>query len=200
MRSLDPKKLDPGIRDVVVALRAAGWDTCDSGDGSKRGEGTLSIPHVAIVVAAEAWNHVPERSRLILRTIAAVDKREGWIVEAGYSTVDGVLTFVASLPQTITGFAVDHSEVRLIGRDDRAVVAPTPNEDRIVVTDAGVVKRFSRIEEGERVCIVSDANSPGWWIAIAKVDNGFGFEAVFSDGGIPDHVQDVVDVLIETFT
>lgn len=97
MRTLDPATLDPGIRDVVDALRACGWDTCDSGDGSKRGEGTLPFPHVAIVDPAHRVD-VPGSARAILAVVNSTDGREGWIVEAGYCTADGVLTFVASLP------------------------------------------------------------------------------------------------------
>lgn len=33
METLDPAILDPGIRDLVMALRDAGWNTTDSGDG-----------------------------------------------------------------------------------------------------------------------------------------------------------------------
>lgn len=33
MKALDIDTLNPGIRRVVIRLRAAGFDTCDSGDG-----------------------------------------------------------------------------------------------------------------------------------------------------------------------
>jgi hypothetical protein len=97
MKSLDPATLDPGIRDVVVALRAANYGTCDSGDGGKRGEGTLPFPHVAIVASPSMYDW-QNAAWAILAVVKAADKRDGWIVEASYSTADGVLTFVASLP------------------------------------------------------------------------------------------------------
>ena len=97
MRSLDPATLDPGIRDVVVALHAANYGICDSGDGSKRGDGTLPFPHV-VIIASPSMYDLQNAAWAILAVVKAADKREGWIVDAGYSTDDGVLTFVASLP------------------------------------------------------------------------------------------------------
>ena len=101
MKNLDVSTLDPGIRDVVVALRAAGFGTFDSGDGSKRGEGTLPFPHVAIVESIDNVD-VADTVNAILDVVKRTDKRDGWIVDAGYSTADGVLTFVASLPPSPT--------------------------------------------------------------------------------------------------
>lgn len=63
---IDPSTLDPGIRDVVVALRAMGFETTDSGDGSKPpGERVMDDPHVFIRVAPESI--VSEARRLRAR-------------------------------------------------------------------------------------------------------------------------------------
>lgn len=55
-RTVDPlppeavTALDPRVREVVVKLRAAGFETTDSGDGSKAEtmEGALPMPHVFV--------------------------------------------------------------------------------------------------------------------------------------------------------
>lgn len=57
--------LSPGIRDLVIALNEAGFDTTDSGDGSNWKEGMLcALPyrHVAILVphGESAFDHACE--------------------------------------------------------------------------------------------------------------------------------------------
>lgn len=112
MRHLDPETLDPGIRPVVEALRACGWDTCSSGDGQREAVRLLAppsrhaapgrpydlpFPHVVVVDAGEKVD-VPRSALAILAVVNVTDKRNGWVVEASYSTDDGVLVFVASCP------------------------------------------------------------------------------------------------------
>lgn len=52
MDDFDLNKLDPGIRDTVAFLRDNGFETTDSGDGSKADtmECALPVPNVAMVV------------------------------------------------------------------------------------------------------------------------------------------------------
>lgn len=41
---------DPGIRDIVRLLQEHGFETCDSGDGSKDGEMGCALPYPHVVV------------------------------------------------------------------------------------------------------------------------------------------------------
>lgn len=74
--------LDPGIRDVVVMLDAAGWDTCDSGDGvSKPPAGRVfDEPHVFVQIKGD----IAEQAQVLLSQLG-----DGWYVEGNYSTFDG---------------------------------------------------------------------------------------------------------------
>lgn len=57
--------LDSAIRSVVLSLRAHGFNTTDSGDGSKAGtmEGALDIPHVFATTGPDAM--IREADRLL---------------------------------------------------------------------------------------------------------------------------------------
>lgn len=90
---LDPAELDPGIRNLVMALRAAGYNTTDSGDGVSKpkdwyesGE-ALPYPHVAIVLA-DASRLVVEAHRL--QAWLDLVWGGGWTVEASFRPSDGV--------------------------------------------------------------------------------------------------------------
>lgn len=50
MDRFNPEELDPGIRELVLELRASGFDTTDSGDGYSKGEIGEPYPHVHMVV------------------------------------------------------------------------------------------------------------------------------------------------------
>ncbi len=57
--------ISPGVRQLIVDLRAAGFDTCDSGDGSNFENGmacAVPVRMVAIVVSKEEL--IPETERL----------------------------------------------------------------------------------------------------------------------------------------
>lgn len=81
--------LDPGIRDLVVALRAVGFDTTDSGDGESKPEDVrdLDYPHVFMVVPV---TRIAEEARRLQAWVDADGKLERWTVEATYSPRDGV--------------------------------------------------------------------------------------------------------------
>ncbi len=87
--------LDPGIRDVVQQLRAAGFETTDSGDGvSKPADwyedgSALPFPHV--------WCRVDDREALLSeadRLFETLGRR--WDVEATYSPKDGLCILLVS--------------------------------------------------------------------------------------------------------
>ena len=63
--------LDAGIRFTVRFLRAHGFDTCDSGDGSKAGtmEGALDVPHVFIRSTPETLIRDADRLRELVARI-----------------------------------------------------------------------------------------------------------------------------------
>ncbi len=68
MEPFDPNMLDAGIRDTVVFLRKNGFNTTDSGDGSKNDmECAMPIPNVAMTCAPEEMIAEADRlARLIL--------------------------------------------------------------------------------------------------------------------------------------
>lgn len=84
--------LDPGIRRLVVALRDAGFETTDSGDGvSKPDVGRVfDVPHVIMVIHTNAI--VAEAQRLV-ETLGHLGVRvKPGVVQAHYDPADGVAT------------------------------------------------------------------------------------------------------------
>lgn len=83
--------LDPGIRDLVVMLRAAGFETTDSGDGVSKpaGERVFDYPHV-YAVASSPHRLLYEAHRL---QELLGDK---WMVEAVYMPRNGMALLAAS--------------------------------------------------------------------------------------------------------
>lgn len=82
---VDYDSLDPNIRETVRWLRARGFATSDSGDGSKAGEMECAedFPHVYIMVAPSYL--VAETARLLRELTEAVD--EGTIGSIGDAEV-----------------------------------------------------------------------------------------------------------------
>jgi hypothetical protein len=83
--------LDPGIRTTVLTLRAAGFETTDSGDGVSKpaewyaaGE-ALRYPHVACVISRKDCFSEADRMAEILGA--------DWHVEASYTPGGPVLLF-----------------------------------------------------------------------------------------------------------
>jgi hypothetical protein len=84
---LNVDELDPGIRDLVVYLRACGWDTIDSGDGSKVGEMECALPYRH--VAARSRVNLISDSHWLLWDLRAAEPDTDWHVDATYSPNDG---------------------------------------------------------------------------------------------------------------
>ena len=76
LTDLDYEQLDPGIRATVRWLREHGFETVDSGDGSKAAhmECALDVPNVFIRVAPE-------------KLVAEADRLRDLLAEAGWPTV-----------------------------------------------------------------------------------------------------------------
>lgn len=86
MDDINEKALDPGIRDIVMMIRRAGFETTDSGDGkSKPPEGRVfNFPHV-VVKSTKAGLLV--ESEVLLAFLDRAGKRPR-SVEASYNPVD----------------------------------------------------------------------------------------------------------------
>lgn len=83
--------LDPGIRDVVVEIRAAGFRTTDSGDGASKPADArvFDCPHVVCTVAERA--RLFEEADRLQALLGA-----SWRVEASYAPTDGSLILLAT--------------------------------------------------------------------------------------------------------
>jgi hypothetical protein len=66
--NFDPDKLDPGIRSAVLHLRARGFITTDSGDGTSKPADAraMDIPHVVIKVDPAVLVAEANRLRLVV--------------------------------------------------------------------------------------------------------------------------------------
>lgn len=92
MTELDPKTLDPGIRNLVMLMRKHGFDTCDSGDGNKVDMGcALDFPHV---ISKIKLDDAREESQRVVDLLEAhgitFGPDEEPHVEVSYSPLDGV--------------------------------------------------------------------------------------------------------------
>lgn len=89
----NPEEFDPGIRDVVNALTAAGFKTTDSGDGYSKaaaiaaGE-ALPFRHVACAVSRSSMFREADRLARLLGP--------RWLVEASYHPPEGYCLLFAS--------------------------------------------------------------------------------------------------------
>jgi hypothetical protein len=96
--------LDPGIRATVVTLRAAGFETTDSGDGLSKlsvwvaSDEAIPFPHVACVTAREGCFLEADRLADLLG--------DEWQVEASYAPGGPVILFARVVLPSITVTAV----------------------------------------------------------------------------------------------
>lgn len=92
---LDYNELDANIRRVVALLRTHGFDTTDSGDGTKHPAMECAMPIPNVFSITDHVNVIDEANRLyhlILDTIGAPKATHtgpSWSVEASYSPTDG---------------------------------------------------------------------------------------------------------------
>ncbi len=106
------EELDPGIREIVRRLNAAGFETTDSGDGVSKpadwyasGE-AIPFPHVVIAATADS---MVERAHAATSVLGA-----DWTVEANYSTHDGIAHLFArtldprEIPVPLSVVRTDH--------------------------------------------------------------------------------------------
>jgi hypothetical protein len=85
---LNVDELDPGIRDLVVYLRARGWNTIDSGDGSKAGTMECALPYRHVAARPRFGLMVPDAHQFLAALRDAEPDTE-WHVDATYSPNDG---------------------------------------------------------------------------------------------------------------
>jgi hypothetical protein len=95
MGDLDPAELDPGIRALVMWLRARGIPTTDSGDGVSKpqnGDEVLPVPHVFASYPARDFGSRFEAFRVASQHAGFLDlslpAREGTSIEVSYSPRD----------------------------------------------------------------------------------------------------------------
>lgn len=97
--SFDINDVQPTMRKLVTWLRAAGFETTDSGDGVTNVEagmeGALTEPHVFILLAnyLSIIRQADRLQRLVVEYGFSIGYEEGEVyVEAMYSPYDGIST------------------------------------------------------------------------------------------------------------
>jgi hypothetical protein len=89
VRAFDLGAIDAGIRPLVAFLRAAGFETTDSGDGSKADMAcALPFPNVFAVVPPAALVAEADRMAELLREAGAL--LEPGDLQATYDPIDGI--------------------------------------------------------------------------------------------------------------
>lgn len=71
MRDVDYGSLDPGIRETVRRLRAWGFDTRDSGDGSKGETMECGLPEANVFIYCEPRHLVSNATFLMEKLVAS---------------------------------------------------------------------------------------------------------------------------------
>lgn len=100
MKPINYDELDPGIRETVRWMRELGFETIDSGDGSKAGwmEGALDFPHV---VARVRPRDMIDESHRLLAWCSVKESRHKVQVEATYDPADCSAILLLSLDATM---------------------------------------------------------------------------------------------------
>ena len=102
VNELDYQQLDPGIRDTVRRLRAAGYQTTDSGDGRSKPQAwfdsgeALPFPHVFIVLPPEEWDSLLLHAGRVFALLG-----DQWRVEATFCPNDGMV-IIACIGDEVT--------------------------------------------------------------------------------------------------
>jgi len=93
---LNLNMIDPGVRELVRLLRAAGFNTCDSGDGSKAKDMECAVPYPMVAIQVEKKYFFQELDRL-----GAFMARQGypdWTVEGNASPLGPALLVCYDYP------------------------------------------------------------------------------------------------------
>jgi hypothetical protein len=90
MDELNYESLDPNIREVVRWLRGLGFQTIDSGDGSKAPAMECALPFPNVMMAADPSRIAAEAHRLLenIRALTTLPD-SAFTLEATYSPIDG---------------------------------------------------------------------------------------------------------------
>lgn len=138
MRKIEPlsadqiDQLDPGVRTLVQVVRALGYETTDSGDGSKFGDmdGALPFPHVCARISTHlpAMHAVQAAHSLHRRLADAI--RFGRMpevklaVEVSYSTADkiAILTVLGIMDSDLDPAAVADILKHPLGARDAGIL------------------------------------------------------------------------------
>lgn len=101
--TLNYEEMDPGIRDVVKALNEAGFETTDSGDGSKAAtdEDAFAFPHVAGAFRSGSHVHAIALEAAVDRIVEIIHDNDGrdWKCDASFGSDDHEWTWVAYVVQ-----------------------------------------------------------------------------------------------------
>lgn len=81
-------EIDAGVRDVVQLVYEAGFEPCDSGDGSKVGTMGCALPFKHVFCVVDPADMLAEAGRLQVLLDDSPLQR-WWKVEASYSAKDG---------------------------------------------------------------------------------------------------------------
>lgn len=94
---LNLAELDPGIRDIVAHLRAAGFETTDSGDGRSKEPDPEVMPFAHMAIASEPARLLADADAA-LAFLAAAGVPPGFQVEATYWPIGGNAVVLITWP------------------------------------------------------------------------------------------------------
>jgi len=95
--SFNPDDLDPGVRDLVVWLRDLGFDTTDSGDGSKVDTMECAVPFPMVAIRVRRDEQPQVRANYLyemLRRAGVEFDLDGVGVELSYDPHDQIAVLV----------------------------------------------------------------------------------------------------------
>lgn len=89
---VDYNELDPGIRETVLFLRERGFNTTDSGDGSKAETMECAEAEPNVYMVCEAGDLILQANRLKTVLVSRFGEKIGERarIEANYSPFDGI--------------------------------------------------------------------------------------------------------------
>lgn len=97
MTALDLGQLDPGIRDIVAHLRAAGFETTDSGDGHSKEPDPEVLPFAHVAIASSPDTLLTD-AEAALAFLGAARMPLGFNVEATYWPISGSAVVLITWP------------------------------------------------------------------------------------------------------